>query len=128
MGVRRGSAYGDEFERGKRNVFAVEEDDSVFQRLRKLRYRRIDVTIIGPRKMGLMHVLQDDPDQFQYRDEFVVLDKPLRRDPNYLGFVKTMKMKPFLQELNMILSKGRKNSEIQRIIETFSTLASPTAD
>ena len=118
VGVRRGSSYGDEFERGKRDIFKVEEDSNTFQRLRKLRYRRIDVALVGPGKIGLNQVLRDDPILFQNRDEFVVLENPFGRDPNYLGFAKTMKMKAFLHEFNMILQKGYKTGKIQQIIET----------
>ena len=120
VGVRRGSSYGDEFERGKKGIFTVEEDGNAHQRLRKLLKRRIDVALIGPGKTGLNQVLHDDSKLFEFRDEFVVLEKPFGRDPNYLGFAKTMKMQAFLKEFNKILKKGYANGNIQQIIDAYS--------
>lgn len=120
LGVRRGSSYGDEFERGKRDIFKVDEDANAFQRLKKLLVGRIDVALIGPGRVGLSRVLRDDSELYQHRNEFVVLEKPLGRDPNYLGFMKNLKMEAFLQEFNQILKKGNENGTIQRIMDTYS--------
>ena len=83
VGIRRGSSYGDEYKRGKRDIFTVEEDSNAFQRLRKLRSRRIDVALIGPGMAGLNQVLRKDSELLKHRDEFVVLEKPFESDPNY---------------------------------------------
>ena len=120
LGVRRGSIYGDEFDRGRRGIFSVEEDSNASQRLRKLQARRIDVAIIGPGRMGLDRVLRENSELYQHRDEFVVLEKPFARDPNYLGFAKTMKMKAFLHEFNQILQRGNENGTIQQIMDSYS--------
>ena len=119
VGVRRGSSYGDDFEHGKKELFTVDEDSNAVQRLKKLYWQRIDVALIGPGKAGLNQVLKDNPELLQKKDEFVVLNKPFKRDPNYLGFVKTMNMKEFLQEFNQVLQKGYEDGSIQQIINKY---------
>ena len=120
VGVRRGTSYGNDYERGQKEIFTVDEDGSAIQRLKKLRARRIDVALIGLGKTGLNHILRDDPKLLQHKNEFVVLEKPFKRDPNYLGFAKTMNMKEFLQEVNQVLHKGHGDGTIQKIINKYA--------
>jgi ABC-type amino acid transport substrate-binding protein len=120
VGVRRGSSYGDEFERGRKEIFEAEEDSNAIFRLKKLLAQRIDVALIGPGQAGLNQVLKDDPELFQRKDEFVILPTPFNRDPNYLGFAKSLNRQTLLQEVNQILRKGYEDGTIQRIIDRYS--------
>ncbi len=118
VGVQRGSSYGEQFEKGKNEIFTPEEDNHGKQRLLKLLSRRIDVALIGPGKAGLDSVISQSKELMKRRDEFVILPNLFRRDPNYLGFAKTMNMEAFLQEFNKVLMKGWQSGAIQKIIDS----------
>ena len=120
LGVCRGVSYGDEFEKGKKNIFKIDEDNNSVQRLKKLLAKRFDVALIGPGKLGIIQVIKQDSELLRKKDEFVILPKPFRRDPNFLGFLKTMKMGDFLKEFNQALKKGHKSGAIQKIIDKYS--------
>ena len=53
VGSLRGASFGEEFEIGKKNVFEIDEDDNLEQRLLKLLRKRIDVALIGPGRIGV---------------------------------------------------------------------------
>ena len=112
MGSLRGASYGEEFEIGKKNAFEIDEDDNLEQRLLKLLRKRIDVALIGPGRSGFDNLIRNDNKLLEKKDEFVVLPVPFYRDPNYLGFLKTMNMQGFLKEFNKILQKGYESGEI----------------
>ena len=120
VGVRRGARYGDEFVRGKEKIFQVDEDGDAIQRLKKLLMKRIDVALIGPGKAGVNQIIKADPALLKKKDEFVLLTKPFKRDPNYLGFAKSLNMREFLKEFNQVLQKGYRNGTIQKIINKHS--------
>lgn len=122
IGARRGSSYGDEFERGKRELFTIAEDTDSIQRLKKLLKERIDAALVGPGKAGVHHAIHSDPWLQMHKDEFMILDRPLVRDPNYIGFSKKLNMQKFLNEFNRILIKGHKDGTIQNIIDQYSGL------
>lgn len=119
IGARRGASYGDKFELGAKKVFELITDNNGVQRLKKVLAGRIDAALIGPGKAGLEQVLQSDPQLMQRKDEFVILEHAFKRDPNYLGFAKTMNMKKFLEEFNLVLQKGYKDGTIQQIIDSY---------
>lgn len=120
VGARRGAIYGDEFKRGKNELFAVDEDGYTAHRLKKLLRGHIDVALIGPGKTGFNRVMRDNFEYLGKKDAFVVLPKPFIRDPQYLGFAKSMNMKGFLQEFNQVLKKMFEDGTIQRIFDKYS--------
>ena len=125
LGVRRGSIYGDVFERGMRELlFTVNEDGNGVQRLKKLLLDRIDVALIGPGKSGLNWIINSDSMLQASRDEFVVLPVPFAVDPNYLGFAQAMNMKEFLAEFNLIIQQGHEDGTIQAIIGKYEEYTS----
>jgi polar amino acid transport system substrate-binding protein len=119
IGVNRGASYGDEFERGKKDIFRVNEDNNPVARLKMILARRIDAALIGPGKAGLQEVISSDPELMRRSGEFAVLPKPFKRDPNYLGFAKTMKMQDFISEFNRLLQQGYQDGTIQGIINRY---------
>jgi polar amino acid transport system substrate-binding protein len=120
VGVRRGSSYGDDFERGKKDIFIADEDSDAIQRLKKLLIKRIDVALIGPGKAGVNKIIKSDPELLKRKDDFVLLEKPFKRDPNYLGISKTLNMKGLIQDFNKTLKKGYEDGTIQAIIDKHS--------
>lgn len=89
-------------------------------RLRKLLGKRFDVALIGPGKIGFSQVIRKDSELLRRKDEFVILPKPFRRDPNFLGFSKTMDMGDFFGKFNQALEKGWEDGTIQKIIDRYS--------
>lgn len=118
VGGNAGSSYGDEFERGKAEVFTYVEDFlGASNRLRKLLVGRIDVALIGPGRAGFQDAINQDPKLQADAERFSILPLPLVKDPNYLGFAKTMGMNSFLQRLNQDLKQAKESGEIDAIIE-----------
>ncbi len=117
VGYLRGGSYGDAFEEGKRNIFIAVEDDGIPQRLLQLLHGRIDVAVIGPGKAGFYAGIAGSNDLTSQQNQFVILDSPFKRDPNYLGFAKSMNMTGFLTQFNSIIDQGRANGDLQKIIE-----------
>ena len=122
VGVQLGASYGEAFEKAKNSIFIVDGDKSGQQRLKKLLSKRIDVALISPGKMGLNSVIIQSPELLKRKDEFVILDKPFKRDPNFLGFKKTMNMEGFIQEFNKVLKKGHESGAIQKIIDNYGSI------
>lgn len=119
IGTSRGSTYGDEFERGKRTIFTVEEDTNNVQRLKKVMGGRIDAALIGPGRKAVYEAINSDPVLRGKKELFVILPRPFNRSPNYLGFHKSMKKKEFLARFNLLLDRAVEDGTLQRIIDRY---------
>jgi polar amino acid transport system substrate-binding protein len=119
LGARRNASYGDDFEEGRMRYFSLSEDSTATERLRKLLAGRIDVALIGPGRAGFKRALAEDRVLSQRQDELVILDTPFSKDPNYLGFAKSLNQGPLLERINHIIEAGYANGEIQAIIRSF---------
>ena len=117
VGVQRGSSYGDKFERGRSQIFKVDTDRQASSRLFKLLNGRIDVALIGPGRAGLDRVIGTHPGLVENRDQFVVLPTPFKRDPNYLGFAKSLGKTAELDEINRAIRTGWSSGVFQEIID-----------
>lgn len=120
VGFQRGASFDDEFEHGKGTVFLAAEDDGIKQRIIKLINNRIDVAIIGPGVDGFNIAIQQYAELLKNKDKFVVLPVPFRRDPNYLGFAKSMQMQDFLVEFNRILKQGQDDGSFDGILKKYT--------
>lgn len=121
VGIGREGTFGGEFEEARQSgLFIVKEDDGPVMRLRKLLRNRIDCALISPGIYAFHQTIAQNEELQQHKDDLVVLPKPLTRDPNYLGFAKTLNMQPFLEKFNAILNRGYENGEIPQIIEQYT--------
>ncbi|MCP3872390.1 MAG: amino acid ABC transporter substrate-binding protein [Desulfobacteraceae bacterium] len=121
VGFLRGATFGDEFSQAVHSrLFIPVEDGSHAQRLRKLLYGRIDAALVAPGKAGVFNYIQSDPGLKKEKDKFVVLSKPLKRDPNYLGISKKLKMTGFILKFNKALKKGYETGTFQKIMDSYS--------
>ncbi len=121
IGIGRGGSFGDEYEEAKKEgLFNVEQDDGPVIRLKMLLDNRIDCALISPGKYAFYETLRKDKHLMEMKDEFIILSKPFKRDPNYLGFPKKMKMQDFLNEFNNILQQGYENGDIQKLIDNYT--------
>lgn len=120
IGCQRNASFGDNFEEAKKYLI-FEEDNSNKTRLLKLLNKRIDVALIGPGKVGVDNVIKNDELLYKNRDKFIIIKKPFKNDPNYLGFAKKMKMKGFLKDFNKVLNEGIQSGEIQNILNKWTS-------
>ncbi len=120
IGLGVGGSFGDEFEQARRQgVFQVDEDNGPVSRLKKLLANRIDVALINPGTAGLQRAIALDPELSRRAAEFQVLAQPLKRDANYLGFHKRLKMDGFLAEFNQHIRRGYANGDIPRLLAAY---------
>lgn len=116
IGIGRRGSYGDEFDNAlKAGLFRLEEDSGPANRLRKLLAGRMDGGLFNGGAAGFQQVLQEDRELQAQRDKFEVLPVPLKIDPNYLAFAKSMHQQDLLNEVNKILRAGQANGDLARI-------------
>ncbi|MFC4160938.1 substrate-binding periplasmic protein [Chitinimonas lacunae] len=126
LGIGSGGTFGDDFEQARRSgVFMVDEDNGPTVRLKKLLTGRIDVALINPGRAGLNAALKRDPALIGREDDFSVLDRPLKRDANYLGVPKSLKLGDFLERFNQAVRRGYSNGAIPRLIEQYQPRPTP---
>jgi ABC-type amino acid transport substrate-binding protein len=117
VGTVRGASFGSAFDRAHQDgVFSIEGDSGARQRLSKLAAGRIDCGLFNVGKVGFEQTLRLHNIPKSQRKNYVVLPVPLRKDPNYLAFPKSMQMGPWLQSFNAVIRRGYANGEIPRII------------
>lgn len=112
----RGCSYGPAYEKLKKNLILVEDNNNI-SRLKMLLIDRVDVAIINPGSYALKQICQDNPD-LNYED-FSVLPKPLTIDTNHLSFSKTLNRKKFINRFDRIFMKKLESGEIQNIINSY---------
>jgi polar amino acid transport system substrate-binding protein len=119
IGIGRGGSYGEAFERAKESgLFVIDGDNGAADRLNKLVLGRIDCALFNAGKAGFEDMLRNHKDATVLRDTLTVLPVPLRSDPNYLAFPKSMLMKGWLGEFNQIIKRGYTRGDIPKIIAT----------
>lgn len=128
IGMVLGGSFGQDFEQGiEDGAFSVDEDNRPDVRLRKLLAGRIDAALINPGRGALAKVLEMDPELLKHADDFEVLPVPFKRDPNYLGFPKSMGMTDTLKTFDAVIEKGYRNGDIPRIIQRYESLPTLTS-
>lgn len=121
IGIGRGGSFGEEYEKAKQaGLFTIEEDSGPVMRLKKLLAKRMDCAFINPGEPALRYTVKQDKELLQHKEEFVILSRPFKRDPNFLGFSKKMGMTDFLQAFNAELKKAYESGAIQKIIDQYS--------
>lgn len=117
IGLGRGEGYGDAFEKARSTgLFTAEEDNGVANRLTKLAMGRIDCALFHAGKAGFEELLRHHQVTSAMRDALVVLPVPLRSEPNFLAFPKSMQMQGWLTRFNQAIRRGYASGEIPRII------------
>jgi ABC-type amino acid transport substrate-binding protein len=117
LGGLSGASYGEDVDQAISNgELDVERENGEQSRLLKLLAGRIDVAIIGNGIAGLEATLASDPRLAANRSQFVLLPKPLVRDPLYLAFSKAMNVQPALERFNKALVALKHTDEYQQLI------------
>jgi ABC-type amino acid transport substrate-binding protein len=121
LGYLAGASVGEEFERGRRDIFISDVDHAgSSERLKKLLFGRIDAAMINLGAAGLRAAIESDEELKRRQAEFVILPRPLVSDPNYLGFAKSRKMQPFLDEFNRALTRARQDGRMQKVLDKYA--------
>jgi polar amino acid transport system substrate-binding protein len=115
----RGSTYGAEFDKArKNNLFTVEEDTDILEtRFAKLEKQRTDVMLLGfhrsnPKRVAeYMEHFGLDPAKLR------ILEKPLFTDPLHIAIAKKNALEFPMDALNQAIDAGHRNGEIERIVE-----------
>ncbi|MDZ7939224.1 MAG: ABC transporter substrate-binding protein [Rhodoferax sp.] len=117
IGIGRGGSYGEVFEKARdAGLFVIEGDNGPAERLNKLVLGRIDCALFNAGKAGFEELLRNHKDAAVLRETLMVLPVPLRSDPNYLAFPKSMLMKGWLGEFNQVIKRGYTRGDISKII------------
>ncbi|MDZ7918919.1 ABC transporter substrate-binding protein [Rhodoferax sp.] len=117
VGIVRDASYGEAFEKARdAGVFVVDGDNGASNRLHKLMAGRIDCALFNVGKAGFEETLRIHKDFLPFKNTLVVLPVPLRSDPNFLAFPKSMHMKPWLVTFNQVIKKGYARGDIPKII------------
>lgn len=128
IGMVLGGSFGQDFEQGITDgSFSVDEDNGPDVRLRKLLAGRIDAALINPGRGALARVLEMDPELLKHAGDFEVLPTPFKRDPNYLGFPKSLDMTATLKQFDAVIEEGYRNGDIPRIIQRYERLPAVTS-
>ena len=117
VGIVRDASYGEAFEKARdAGVFVVDGDNGASNRLHKLMAGRIDCALFNVGKAGFEETLRIHKEFLPFKNALVVLPVPLRSDPNFLAFPKSMQMKPWLAEFNQVIKRGYARGDIPKII------------
>ncbi|HLD67600.1 MAG TPA: transporter substrate-binding domain-containing protein [Pseudomonas sp.] len=116
IGAQLGASFGAEVDQAiDEGVITLERDQRHVARLKKLLHGRIDAAFIGNGRDGLNWLITSDEQLQTQRHRFVLLPRPLTRDPLYLGFAKAMGKRALLDEFNRVLREGRSRGELPRL-------------
>jgi len=117
VGMLRGASFGEAFDQARADgVFTIEDDGGAHNRLSKLVAGRIDCALFNVGKAGFEETLRLQKIPRALRTTLAVLPVPLRRDPNYLAFPKSMQMEGWLMDFNRVIRQGYARGDIQKII------------
>ncbi len=118
VGAGRGVSYGDAFNKAARDeTFNVIEYNKPIHSIKMLLAGRIDALLMGPGKHGISQSIETDSQLNM--GQFTILPIPFKRDAKYLGFHKSMKMKPFLKKFNASLKKAWDTGVVDNFVKSY---------
>ena len=111
-----GASYGEEVDKAIADgLFTVDRDVGQPGRLRKLLAQRLDAAFVGNGAAGFDGVVNSSEELRTNRDKFLVLSKPLTRDPLHLAFSKSMNKQAALARFDTAVEKMRKSGQLKRL-------------
>lgn len=104
IGAQVSASYGDAIDKEFQTPgYTIYRTDSLPVRLGMLLLNRLDVVIVVTGRPGLQSAIESTPKLLSQSGDFVVLTKPLVRDPEYLAFRKDLGKKELLTKINAAL-------------------------
>lgn len=82
-----------------------------------LSYGRVDLVLMSPGRLALESTLAENKFLIEHRNDYVLLDKPFKLDPNYLGMPKSINKKSLLLKIDSALESIKSEPIYQKIIE-----------
>lgn len=105
LALNLGSSYGEQFDRALKEggIMAVRSGN------RKGWYRmllrgRVDGVVAAQGLAGVHSILRSDENLWKRRAEFQILDRQIKRDPNYIGVPKSLSTPSLLAQLNSAIA------------------------
>ncbi|MCX4029127.1 transporter substrate-binding domain-containing protein [Endozoicomonas sp. SM1973] len=122
LSVTLGASFGDDYDNAVASkLFSVRAAPFPEDRLLQLLSGQVDVVLLGPGKLGLQAAIARNKKLNQQQDQFVILPKPFKRDPNFLGIAKTLNMQPFIKRFNQALHEGVRSGKFDAILLHYLT-------
>ncbi|WP_163834248.1 substrate-binding periplasmic protein [Spartinivicinus ruber] len=122
ISVTLGASFGDDFDNAvATRLFTVRASTSPEDRLLLLLSNQVDAVLLGPGKLGLQAAIARNKKLGLQKDQFVMLPKPFKRDPNFLGVAKKLNKKQFLIRFNKALLEGFNSGKFDEIIFRYLT-------
>jgi len=117
IGIKLGATYGDDFKAAvESGVFEVVQTHDRVGQLKMLARGRLDAVLVSPGSFALEPLFIEDKDLEGTRDQYVVVDPPLKLDPNFLGIPKTMGKIYLLEKIDKALRDIREDQTYAQII------------
>lgn len=119
IGGTSGASYGEEYDYAAKSVFKLDIAGNYQQKLLKLLSGHLDAVVVSPGRQALNSIIAKDSRLTEAKDNFVILERTLFRDPNYIGFKKKNDNKILLDKINTAIDQGYSNGDIPRIISKW---------
>jgi len=118
IGIKLGASYGDDFDNAvKTGLFDVVQTHDRVGQLKMLARGRLDGVLVSPGSFALEPLFREDKELEKDRDSFLVVEPPVKLDPNYLGIPKIMKKSHLLEQINAVLKEIREDGTYVSIVE-----------
>jgi ABC-type amino acid transport substrate-binding protein len=118
IAIKRGSSYGDDFEKSRANGdFVAVPGSNRESQLRMLLVGRVDAVLLSPGKLALAAEISRNKWLKEHKEKFVVLSPPYKLDPNYLGIPKAMNKSYLLESINAALTNMRSDGTHKTIVD-----------
>lgn len=127
IGVKLGASYGDDFEMAVQSglVTVIQTHDRVGQ-LKMLALGRLDAVLVSPGAFALEPLFLEDSDLAKNRDNYVVVDPPVKLDANYMGIPKSTEKSHLLPRIDAALQAIHGDGTHARIVASNTDKAKRT--
>jgi ABC-type amino acid transport substrate-binding protein len=85
--------------------------------MRMMTLDRVDAVLISPGNIALAAVISENQWLQQHKNDFVVVQPPFKKDPNYLGIPKQMNKSDLLPEINQALLDIQQDGTYEKIVD-----------
>jgi ABC-type amino acid transport substrate-binding protein len=118
IAIKRGATYGDDFEKAVEvGLFTLIETEDRSGQMRMMNLDRVDAVLLSPGKMALASVISENEWLREHQDDFVVIQPPFKKDPNFLGIPKQMNKSHLLPKINAALTEIHQDGTYEKIVK-----------
>jgi len=118
VAIKLGATYGDDFEQARRDkVLRVVETTDRKGQLQMLMFGRVDTVLMSPGRVALESTLAENKFLMEHRNDYIILEKPFKLDPNFLGMPKSLGKTSLLAKINKALEEIRSEPLYEKIVE-----------